>query len=294
MEYATYYGYSNDDVWHGQPDSPLKPRNAQQGIQSVEVGTRLLRALAARPQARMLRDLAAAAEMPAAKAHRYLVSLMRAGLVEQQSDSGLYALGPFSLELGLAALSALDPVSAAAPALAELRGELEQTVALAVWANRGATIVRWLGAEVPVTASLRVGSVMPLTRSATGGAFLAFLPRARTAVPLRQELRENVRSGLHPCTAAEVERWTAETRRRGFAYTSRFIPGISGAAAPVFDTAGTMVLAIVALGYSKPFDADLRRIAARLSDKAALLSHRFGYRDRRRGSIRTSRLGRHP
>ncbi|MFY8105148.1 MAG: helix-turn-helix domain-containing protein, partial [Ramlibacter sp.] len=43
------------------------------GIQSVEVGFALLDALARAPGPLMLRDLAAAAGMSAAKAHRYLV-----------------------------------------------------------------------------------------------------------------------------------------------------------------------------------------------------------------------------
>ena len=49
------------------------------GVQSIEVGASLLRALVNSSKAMMLRDLAAAAKMPPAKAHRYLVSFMRMG-----------------------------------------------------------------------------------------------------------------------------------------------------------------------------------------------------------------------
>ncbi|MCB1966488.1 MAG: helix-turn-helix domain-containing protein, partial [Candidatus Accumulibacter sp.] len=76
----------------------------RQGIQSIEVGSRLLRALAASQRSMMLRDLARNAGMPAAKARRYLVSFMRMGLVEQDANTGRYDLGEFSLELGLASL----------------------------------------------------------------------------------------------------------------------------------------------------------------------------------------------
>ena len=160
------------------------------------------------------------------------------GLVEQQEETGLYDLGSFALELGLSALARLDPVTASGPALAELREETGQTVALAVWANHGATIVRWLGADTPVSASLRVGAVMPLTRSATGMAFLAFQPQETTAPWLKKELAEDALLGLTPLIREEVERLIAQTRRRGFARTSEFIPGISGIAAPVFDHNG--------------------------------------------------------
>jgi DNA-binding IclR family transcriptional regulator len=255
--------------------SPRKPK-PQQGIQSIEVGARLLQVLAGASRPQMLRDLAAAARMPPAKAHRYLVSFARMGLVEQQEETGLYDLGSFALELGLSALARLEPVTASGPALADLREETGQTVALAVWANHGATIVRWLGADTPVSASLRVGAVMPLTRSATGMAFLAFQPQETTAPWLKEELAEDARLGLTAVTREEVDRLIAQTRRRGFARTSEFIPGISGIAAPVFDHTGAMTLALVALGYSKPFEAQIEKISRAVMRTAEILSKRLG------------------
>jgi DNA-binding IclR family transcriptional regulator len=254
---------------------PRRPK-AQQGIQSIEVGARVLRALASTSRPQMLRDLAAEAGMPPAKAHRYLVSLARMGLVEQQAETGLYDLGSFALELGLSALARMEPVTLAAPVLTQLREATGQTVALAVWANHGATIVRWLGADTPVSASLRTGAVMPLTRSATGQVFLAFAPAEMTAPWLKRELAEHLRQGLTPTNREEVEQLSAQIRRRGIARTSEFIPGISGMAAPVFDHSGGLVLSLVVLGYSKPFEAQGEAIFAALRDHAARLSRRLG------------------
>jgi hypothetical protein len=80
------------------------------GIQSVEVGFELLNAMAEASGPMMLRDLAAAAGMSAAKAHRYLVSFQRMGLVAQDPVSTRYDLGPAALRLGLASLSRIDAV----------------------------------------------------------------------------------------------------------------------------------------------------------------------------------------
>ena len=255
--------------------APRKPRE-QQGIQSIEVGAQVLQALARATRPQMLRDLAAEARMPPAKAHRYLVSLARMGLVEQQPETGLYDLGSFALQLGLSALARLEPVTLAAPVLAGLREATGQTVALAVWANHGPTIVRWLGADTPVSASLRTGSVMPLTRSATGQAFLAFSPQETTAAWVKRELADNLRQGLTPTGRDEVEQLVGQIRRRGFARTGDFIPGISGMAAPVFDHSGALALALVVLGYSKPFEAAAESISAALRDTAGALSRRLG------------------
>ena len=42
------------------------------GVQSLEIGMGILRAMANGQRSMMLKDIAAAADMPASKAHRYL------------------------------------------------------------------------------------------------------------------------------------------------------------------------------------------------------------------------------
>jgi DNA-binding IclR family transcriptional regulator len=239
---------------------------------------RLFKALAATSDPLMLKDLAAAARMPPAKAHRYLVSLSRAGLVEQNSATGLYDLGPFAVELGLSALGRLSPIATAEPFLEELRHTTGQTVALAVWGSQGPVIVRWLGVESPVAATLRVGSLMPLTRSATGLVFASFLPERVTGNLIKSELAENRRAGLKPRSREELSAAASEVSSRGYALTSDFIPGISGLAAPVFDHNRALVLALITLGYTAPFMADRARIQSAVERVSRSLSNRLGWR----------------
>src|ERR1700761_340149 len=89
--------------------------SAQRGIQSIEVGGQLLRALVHEGRPMALKDLAREAEMSPAKAHPYMVSFGRLGLVEQDRTSGHYLLGPLALQLGLIALQQADPVHIATP-----------------------------------------------------------------------------------------------------------------------------------------------------------------------------------
>ncbi len=104
-----------------------KVASDRQGIQSIEVGFRLLNVLAATNRPMMLRDIAKGAGMPAAKAHRYMVSFLRIGIVEQDSSSGRYDLGAYALELGLSGLGRLDPVRFAGPILETLCEELRDS-----------------------------------------------------------------------------------------------------------------------------------------------------------------------
>ena len=253
-----------------------KGARSQQGIQSIEVGNELLVALANTPQPLTLKDLAAMARMSAPKAHRYLVSYARLGLVEQEADTGRYGLGQFALRLGLAALGRLDPVTAAASMIRDLAQELDQTVAVALWANHGATFVRWAGVDSPVSATLRIGSVMPLSRSATGLLFLAFLPERQWATLLKAELSANARQRFQPQSQSELEPALERIRRQGYSRTNQFIPGITGIAAPVFGVDKSLALALVTLGYTVGFEAEEARIRAALVRCAHDLSVRLG------------------
>jgi DNA-binding IclR family transcriptional regulator len=255
----------------------MPPRKLQQGVQSIEVGMRLLACLIESKRPMMLRDLAGTAGMAPAKAHRYLVSLMRTDFIEQSAETGLYDLGPEALSLGLSALGRLNPLSLAKPLLEQLHDRIRQTVAVAVWANHGATIVHWIGSDAPVSASLRVGSVMSLTRSATGRAFLAFLPGPVTEQLMRAELVENKKLGLRPISLRALEPAVAEIRAAGISCTSDFIPGISGAAVPVYDHSKSLAMVIVTLGYAGSIDlSEGGKVVASLKASAQSISARLG------------------
>ena len=99
--------------------SPRTPR----GIQSVEVGGQLLKVLARTGRRMALKDLARAADMTAAKAHPYLVSFGKLGLIEQDAVSGHYGLGPLAMQLGLISLQQVDPVRLAIAELPALAAE---------------------------------------------------------------------------------------------------------------------------------------------------------------------------
>ena len=257
---------------------PVKQR---QGIQSIEVGTRLLRALAAHGRAMMLRDVARHAGMPPAKAHRYLVSFMRMGLVEQDANTGRYDLGGFALELGLASLARLDPGRLAGPVHDDLCENIGETVAHAMWGNHGATCVRWVEAGGPVTVTLRTGVVLPLTSSATGLAFAAFY----RSHYLRKMLDAEVQATAEQRQAAPAVVLSAltvqldEIRRHGISRASGSLtPGINGFSAPVFGHGARMVAAITSLGIIGNFDMDWNSPMAQATrDAAATLSRRLGY-----------------
>jgi DNA-binding IclR family transcriptional regulator len=151
-------------------------KRESRGIQSIEVGGELLRALARCGEPMMLRDLAREAGMTPAKAHPYLASFSRIGLIEQDETTGRYEIGALALELGLISLRRLSGVRIAGPKIAVLASQIGHAVSLAVWGTHGPTVVQLEEPGQPVHIVMRAGSVMALLETATGRAFAAFLP----------------------------------------------------------------------------------------------------------------------
>jgi len=252
-------------------------RSEQRGIQSIEVGGALLKALAHAGHALALKDLAAEAGMAPAKAHPYLVSFSKIGLIAQDAASGRYGLGPLAMQLGLISLQQLDPVALATESIEALAARTGHTVAIAVWGSRGATIVRVARPASAVYVSMRHGTVMSLRGTASGLLFAAYLPRAQLLAVLREENGARAAaSRIEPELAARLE----EVRREGLARVADLLlPGVSALALPVFDARGAIVLALTAIGPSAVFDARADgAVATALGEAASALSLRLGHR----------------
>jgi DNA-binding IclR family transcriptional regulator len=263
---------------------------AQRGIQSIEVGGQLLRALVHHGRPMALKDLAREADMTPAKAHPYMVSFGRLGLIEQDRASGHYLLGPLALQLGLISLQQADPVHIATPLIAQLAQQTGHTVALAVWGARGATIVRTAESPSPVHVNMRHGTVFSLTNTASGRVFAAFLDAGAVRQLLEDERqRQKQRKGSEPVPAgmppvqplpswSDFERQLQEVRAHGISRSDgEVIEGVSAMAAPVFDHTGAIVLAVTAIGpagiFNTAWDGEISRALKACADT---VSQRLG------------------
>lgn len=235
----------------------LTSKSDKTSVQSAEVGLNLLVTLAENGGDLPLSTLSAHAGMAPAKAHRYLVSLIRAGFVEQDPRSERYTLGAQAIRVGLVALGRLDMMEEATNALYRLRDRIDETVLLAVWGAHGATVVRRVDASRPVTVNARIGSVLPLLRSATGLVFGAFLPKDVIEPVLASELA-SLRDGAQPALATTpqaAQKLFDSVRQSGIGFVdgARLV-GIQSFSAPVFDASGDLTCALTTLGPTGSFD----------------------------------------
>jgi DNA-binding IclR family transcriptional regulator len=247
------------------------------GIQSVEIGSRILAAMADARQPLQLKDVARGSNMSAAKVHRYLVSLTRTNLVTQAGD-GRYSIGPAAIALGLAGLYSLDVVRIASDSLIELRDSSGETAVLASWSDAGPVIIRIEESSRPIFMNVRVGSTLPIMRTAVGRIFAAYLPKQDTAALIESERRSLNRMGKRDSRLSTADIITT-TQRHGIAVVEGdLVPGVTALAAPVFDHRARIVASIGLLGGPEDFTATATSKAATLLKKTAeSISRRLGF-----------------
>jgi DNA-binding IclR family transcriptional regulator len=251
----------------------------RRGIQSIEVGGQLLLALGSRGRPMALRDLAKAADMLPGKAHPYLVSFNKLGLVTQDAATGHYWLGPTAIQLGLVSLQMLNPVREATPYAEQLAEATGHSVALSAWGNQGPTIVRLVDPIYPLHVNLRTGTVMSLAGTATGRLFAAYLPRQLIEALMKEDYKRLGPDIAHPLKPEQVEAELKEVRQHGLSRSVGYpTPGVNSFAAPVFDYSGNIVLGITLMGSSGIFDPEWTgEQAMAVKNCAAEVSKRLGH-----------------
>lgn len=249
------------------------------GVQSLEIGMSILRAMVYGQRSMMLKDIAAAADMPASKAHRYLVSLIRAGLVEQDPLTSRYDLGAFALNIGLVAIDRLDRVRLGLAEIARLRDEINETTALAVWSEHGPVIVRWERPRRAITVNVVTGTALNILKSASGRVFAAWLRNDTVDQLINKELKtKKMPPGLQ--TRTEVDAVLQQIRSDGYCALSDYYmaSGVEAVAAPVFNFRDEITMGLVVVGVKGMFDMSAEgKVVTALRRSAAELSQRLGH-----------------
>lgn len=252
-------------------ESPAGGR--QQKVQAAEVGMGILKALAELSPSTSLSKLAEYVSMPASKVHRYLQALIASGFAEQDSVTNHYALGREALYVGLAAVGHLDVLKITAPHLAALRDELNETCFLAVWGNKGPTVVYVEPSSGAVTLVTQVGSVLPLLSSSTGLVFDSFLTQSETA-----QLRDQESAPLNAAQLREIEQHVKDIRSSGVhQIRGLLMAGVNAVSSPIFSVGNKLAGVITMVGSASVFtDERQAQAAQQLRATARVVSARMG------------------
>ena len=248
-------------------DTALPPA-ARRGIQSVNIGFRVLAALATEPEAATLGAVARRSNLSPSQAHRYLASLVTSGMARQDPSSGRYELGSQAIQIGLAALARTDVFAQTDPAIAAFTRETGRTTLVAARGPFGPTIVRWHAGRTPVTTSLSVGSTLPFLGSATGHVFLSFMSRQEMAGAVEHNKRggdaEAIRKRVRAAMSASVD--------------EMLIPGLRAVAVPVLDIQEHAALVVTVMATPAFDRRDDDAVVAKLKATCCSLTEKIGGR----------------
>ncbi|MCH9828728.1 MAG: IclR family transcriptional regulator [Gammaproteobacteria bacterium] len=260
-------------------------KRPQQGVNAVEIGIRIASTLAHAGTSLPLGELAQLSGLPPSKAHRYLVSLCRSGLIEQDPQSGRYDLGHEAVLLGLEAQSRLDEFKRLDDTLRDLFESCHQPLAVMTWGGKGPVIVRRLEPVQPIIVSARIGATLSVVGPASGTLFAAFLPN-ETVGPIIND--EYSAKNKPPIPRRDFMKLVELARRhRLTSTTGGYIRGFDALAAPVFNSLGeiSMTISMLAPTGTADFDFD-GELAHMLREASDGLSRRLGFRERP-GALRT-------
>jgi DNA-binding IclR family transcriptional regulator len=257
-----------------------KTSRRQQGVQGVEIGLRIAFLLAEARHPLSLGDIAKAAGLAPSKVHRYLVSLGRAGLIEQIQANNRYDLSRGALVLGLAALNRLDVYRLADQTIQELYDEIGVGVSAMIWGNNGPTVIRRIEPLDRVMVTTRIGTVISVVSSASGRLFAAFLPPHIVDPKIDAEFaggRQFTSMG-QPISRNDFRQIVDQARKQGIAVVrGDFLKGFDAIAAPVFGHDGQIVMTISIIAAEGMIDLTAEgRPTQALRNAARSLSARLG------------------
>jgi DNA-binding IclR family transcriptional regulator len=225
------------------------PEGKRRGINSVEIGMKILDAITDLGQPASLTDISNRVGMGVSQTHRYVSSFLNCGILRQEPNSTLYILGPKALQIGLSAIAASDPISLTDIMARQFSIENRATILMAVWGNNGPTIIRWYHGQPPIYTILTIGSVLPVTYSATGRMFLAHLPEGFIEPMLKDEGWKTP-LGKNPKLIKDREK----ILKNGVANVdSTVVPGLRAFAVPVFGL-DNQLIAVLSLIASDQID----------------------------------------
>ncbi len=218
-------------------------------VRSVERALEILMSFSQEKPTLSLTQISEHLSMHKSTIHRLLSTLEAKRFVTRNTTTGMYQLGFRFIELASIMLNDLDINHWAQPYLQHLAALSGETVDLAMLDGEHVVYLQVVESPQRVKIAAAVGEQLPAHCTATGKAFLAYLPK--------DQVNEILANGMHRYTentlisAADFDQELDEIRRRGFAISvQEFENDINAVAAPILDADGRPMAVIAIVGPS--------------------------------------------
>lgn len=205
-------------------DETADPEADRRFVVALARGLEVLRCFDAQRRELGTTELAGHARLPQSTVWRLCFTLQKLGFLVAVPGSDKLRLGPAAVALGAAALAGQEALDVARPLMQQMADRYRAAVALG---RRDDTSIVYLArcqGDSPLLMNLRVGSRIPLYRSAIGWAYLAAGPEHERAQALRAVDEE---------TGQTFEEALALYQQRGFVLHCRVQHHINTVAAAI-------------------------------------------------------------
>ncbi|MDB5764180.1 MAG: Transcriptional regulator KdgR [Herminiimonas sp.] len=264
-----------------------KPGKPKTRLSSVANAIRLIKAFSDDEYEIGISDLGKRLLLPKSTVHRLASTLIDAGMLEQNTETGKYRLGLVLFELGSLVRRKMDFSSEAKPYLMALREKTGETVHLAILDHTSILYINSLESRQAIRMTMDVGVRKPAFCTAEGKVLLAFLP-----VEMLERILTSGAAGRTPDSVADLAALRQEltaVRNRGYALDDEESElGMRCIAAPVRDHYGNVIAATSVAGPSQRLTKKiLMSYAPDVVSAGEAISVRLGYQP-----LRAARLQR--
>lgn len=226
----------------------------QRGIQTIDIGGKILNLINSSNKPLSLSEIAEFMQMSPGYAYKYLISMLRVGLLKRNESTLEFEPGSLCLRLGLAKIIYDPLLEKSRSLLTEFAEKYQINVFASSWSqSSGVTVVFYKEYAGFFNISFRLGTSLSLGRSATGRLFSAY--KDQLSLEQYKKLNENnLEFEDANIDSSSVD--LSKIRQNGYSM-QKDIPteGISSIAVPVFDNGGHIILGLTAFADTEKFKA---------------------------------------
>jgi IclR family acetate operon transcriptional repressor len=245
-------------------------------VRSVERALDILLSFTLEKPTLSLTQIAEHVGMHKSTIHRLLTTLEAKRFVTRDKATGMYQLGFRFIELASIMLQDIDINRWAQPYLQHLAVLSGETVDLAVLDGDHVVYLQVFESPQRVKIAAAVGEKLPMHCTATGKAFLAYLPEYQANEVLTRGMYRFTDRTL--ISQEDLYQDLFETRERGFAISmGEFEKDINAVAAPILDANGCPIAVIAIVGPSFRLDYDcMLRLGQSLLETTSTIAREVG------------------
>lgn len=250
--------------------------NQASGIQSIEYVSKILELFCGNTGSLTLKEIAQRLNESPAKVFRYLVSLVRIGLL-YKTENNEYTVGDLALNMSFKALNRLDPVDEACKTARQINYATGYGVAVSVWGSMGPTVIKTFEPKETLYSKIRVGSVMSLKSTSIGQTFSKYLPNHILWDTLEHEILRH--SGMKMTIKERkdfIQDIQSERHQLITLMMDRPIAGLSSMSIPVFSISEEIQFVITVFHHSEVLNEKLHDIQQYLIEQIENLSKNIG------------------